>query len=118
MHNGLIEAQIQFDNLLDELEDIEKGVGDKDAMLDDVLDKEGVSQEVETAFSVMRDLMKKFKDYCECCEFAWKIQEIPAPLRQRLITLDQLNQDKYQKLYLLMQKYANEMRRAEIRKDS
>ena len=73
------------------------------------------TEEQETAFMVMQELMDKFKDFCDSCERAWKVQEIPAALRQRLISIDQHNQERYQKLYLLIQKYAEEMKGAAIR---
>lgn len=83
--------------------------------LDVALDDHQGEEELESAFLVMKELMKRFKHFCDHCEYAWKVQEIPAPLRQRLISLDQHNQEKYQKMYVLIQKYAEQMKNSHIR---
>jgi hypothetical protein len=72
-------------------------------------------EDVQTAFTIMKGVMDKYKDFCDACEGAWKVQEIPALLRQRLIALDQSNQERYQKMYVLMQRYAEDMKNAYIK---
>lgn len=104
---SVVKEMMDFDTLLEEMGGVDP--------LDDQLDTSGMSEDDKTAFQVMKELMVKFKDFCDYCEYAWKIQEIPAPVRQRLITMDQINQDRYQKMYLLLQKYAEEMKGAYIK---
>ena len=130
--SNLLNHMVTFDEMLDEAEedikyqesesdeeesDVEK-LKEQDFDIDPLdrfLDDPGDNENLKTSFHIMKELMAKFKDFCDCCENAWKVQEIPAALRQRLITLDQLNQDKYQKLYVMIQKYADEMRNSYIR---
>jgi phosphoenolpyruvate carboxylase len=90
-----------FENLLSEQE------------LDQLNDQE--TSDVVTAFEAMKNMMDKFKEFCDSCQDTWKIQEIPAPVRQRLITLDQHNQQRYQQMYNLMKKYASDMKHTEIK---
>ena len=105
---------IEFDELLeDEKKKLEQDL-EIDPLGDELEDYEGEEQ-IETAFTVMKALMDKYKDFCEYVQNAWKMQELPAALRQRLITLDQHNQDKYQKLYLMIQKYKEQMKGSNIR---
>lgn len=110
---------IQFEEMVEEEE---ARLKEQDTEIDPLLLKlnldkkeDDLEDAIDSAFSVMKNLMDTFKAFCDACEGAWKIQEIPAPLRQRLITLDQHNQDKYQKLYSMVQKYADQMRQAHIR---
>jgi len=107
----------EFEDILDRAEkdaEVELDIDPLKAELDDF---EG-DEDTETAFMVIQTLMTKFKDLCDHTEIAWKVQEIPAPLRQRLITLDQANQERYQKLYIMIQKYADQMKKSYIRKPS
>jgi hypothetical protein len=122
--SSLLNHMVKFDEMLDEAEEEIKDQEENEEIkeqdfdidpLDRFLDNPGGDENLQSAFHVMKDLMSKFKDFCDCCENAWKVQELPAALRQRLITLDQLNQDKYQKLYVMIQKYADEMRNSYIR---
>lgn len=103
---NLTQDIIDFEAMIEEAEydPLEQELGDHDG-----------AENLETAFSVMSNLMDRFKDFCDACEKAWKIQEIPPSLRQRLITIDKDNQDRYQKLYLMFQKHAGQMKEAQIR---
>jgi hypothetical protein len=120
--SNLLNHMVEFDEMLDEAEE-EMSEGESKETeedfdidpLDRFLDNPGDDENLKTSFHIMKDLMSKFKDFCDCCENAWKVQEIPAALRQRLITLDQMNQDRYQKLYVLIQKYADQMHNSYIR---
>lgn len=107
-------------NLAEEISEYEQAIGmivDND--IEDPLDKElsyvGNNPDISTAFEVMKSVMDSFRDFCEKVEMAWKIQELPATLRQRLITIDNNNQILYQKLYLMIQKYAEEMRDSKLK---
>lgn len=113
---SLIKEMVEFDDLLDETEAILREQ-EIDPLDDELSDTAGLDPDEKTAFQVMKDLMSTYKDFCDACENAWKIQEIPGPIRQRLITLDQNNQEKYQKLYQLMQKYVDQMKGAVIKND-
>lgn len=109
---SVLKEMEDFHNLLEEMED---GDIDIDPLHSELDDDDDVNEDTQTAFMVIKDMMEKFKDFCDCCENAWKIQEIPAPLRQRLITLDQHNQERYQKMYLMIQKYAEQMKKAKLK---
>ena len=111
----LLDDIMVFESMLDEEEATLKELEMAKEPLDVELDDHEGQEDLETAFAVMKELMARFKNLCDYCEYAWKIQEIPAPLRQRLITLDQHNQDKYQKMYVMIQKYADQMKQAHIR---
>jgi hypothetical protein len=123
---SLLNHMVAFDDMLDEAEEELKDQAEQDLREQDVegdgidpldrsLDDPGEDENLQTAFHKMKELMATFKAFCDSCEQTWKVQEIPAALRQRLITLDQANQERYQKLYLLIQKYAEEMKGAYIR---
>ena len=116
----LLNDIIKFEEMMDEIKKGKKVDDLLDLLEDDEgnpWDKDFPPQHAEemTAFCVVKEMMTKFKEFCDVCERAWKVQEIPAPLRQRLITMDQYNQDRYQKLYLMIQKYAEQMKQATIR---
>ena len=101
-----------------EIEDFVQGLKDSIHEEDDAelmnLDYSGDDESVATAFTVMKDLMDSFKAFCDKTEMAWKIQELPATLRQRLITIDKMNQDKYQQMFLWVQKYAQQMKQTKV----
>lgn len=113
---NVIKEMVEFDQLLEDMQEDadqedELGIDPLNSQLDD---DDGMDDDTQTAFMVMKDMMEKFKEFCDCCESAWKVQEIPAALRQRLITLDQHNQDRYQKMYLMIQKYADQMKKTKV----
>ena len=83
--------------------------------LRDMFSADGTDADEVTVYFVMKRLMDKYKDFCDECELLWRVPELPATLRQRLIALDGLNQDRYQKMYLLVKKYANDMQNIYIR---
>jgi hypothetical protein len=88
---------------------------DQDPLENELLSYSGDDEQIITSFEVMKEVMDAFKVFCDKVEMAWKIQEIPHTLRQRLITLDQLNQERYQKLYLMIQKHAEEMKSLKLK---
>lgn len=110
----MTELLTEFDDLLEKEKKSLDADLEIDPLGDELEDYEG-EEDIETAFTVMKCLMDKYKDFCDYVQNAWKMQEIPHILRQRLITLDQHNQDKYQKLYLMINKYKDEMKGSNIR---
>jgi len=109
----LTKHMMEFEDMIDDAE-IDQKISEMDAEELDDMGVDEMEADPETAYEVVKNLMGSFKAFCDACEAAWKIQEIPAPLRQRLISLDQHNQEKYQKLYLLVQKHKDYMKNAKL----